>query len=246
MFDRDKFLMTIMLFLCLQTNAQLSKQTLDNIYNDNLTHKLDSFFNERYLETKTEYNKSLNDTIKLVSQLINKLEDNDKRNQNDKYYRYIFLQENCKVIKIDTVTLPFDGPLFFDANSKNLKPIKYDNQTINAIWAFIRPSGYESLLISEYNLHKDKLKKSEIKKAEAINEMLDKKLKFIEKFLSLPYTWGHFANRLVPCTINSVVFNNAMTEVQISYDFTWTGGEVTYKLVNEKWTKSDYRLRWID
>ncbi len=234
-----------MLFLCVQTNAQFSKKTLDNIYNDNLTHKLDSFLNQRYEVTKAEYTKNSNDTLRLVSMLLNKLFSNNNDKYDNQNYRYIILQENCKVIKIDTMTLFFDVPVFLAINSKVLKPIKYDNQIVNAIWGFIGPNAYESITVNEYMYHKDKLKKQQIKKAEAIIAMRKEKLKFVEKFISLPYTWGQLTNSLVPYTINSIVFNKEMTEVRISYYFTYRGGDITYKLINDKWVKGNLNFEWI-
>jgi hypothetical protein len=237
--------MTILLlaFTSLTVLSQVTKQQLDDLYKNNQEKELEQIFINLYQQTQTDFYKlSSNDTLKKINDIFNLILP-EIQNTEDK--RYFFLQSYFPKTFIDKNKLTFPNDFNAKSTCANLKPIRYDGQTINAILNFIGSHPYDNPTVKEYVKDKEKMKKSKLKEAERLIADYNNKTKFIRKFLYLPATWGKMDRSLVPYKINRLKFNTDLTELEIEYDLTWRGATDIFKFVGGKWIKVRTEMEWI-
>ena len=230
-------------FFSLTVFSQVTTQQLDNFYKKNQKQELEQIFITFYNQAKTEFSKlSDNDTLKKINEIFNIILPEQQKSATAHYF---FLQSFFPRTFIGTKELLFKRNFIASTTIENLRPIRYDYQTINEILKFIGANPYDNPTVNKYVEDKEKLKKSKQKKAERLIAEYNNKTKFIGQFLFLPATWGTMDRSLVPYKINSIKFNSDLTVVEISYDFTSNGATKIYRLLNGKWKQERTIMEWV-
>lgn len=231
-------------FFSLTVLSQVTKQQLDNFYQNNQQTELEQIFHRLHKQSQSEVSKlSNNDTLKRISNLFILVLPNRQKHEPTLYY---FLQPNFPKTYVNDKELTLTGNFIAPTTFDNLKPIIYDSQTVNEILKFIGSNPYDHPTVKEYLKDKRKMSKSKIKEAESLINEHKNKLKFIGQFLLLPASWGKMDRSLVPYTINSLKFNSDLTKVEIVYDMTWRGATEIYKLADGKWEHERTIVMWAD
>lgn len=234
----------LMLTLCsINVFSQVTKSQLDKFYKKNQTKELEFTFFNFYNQAKTEaFKLSGNDTLTKVSEIFNLIIPDVEKSEP---LAYFYLPSYYPRIFIDNKEVTFTGNFLTKTKSDNFRPILYDYQTIKELLAFIGPSPYQNKIVVDYMKNKNKMKKSKIKKAERLIADFNNKSKFIGQFIYLPATWGSLDRSLVPYEILYMRFNDSLTEVEISYNFTWRGATEIYKYVAGNWELERKIIEWI-
>lgn len=233
-----------MLILCsINVFPQVTKSQLDKFYKKNQTKELEFTFFNFYNQANTEaFKLSGNDTLTKVSEIFNLIIPTVEKSEPLVYF---YLPSYYPRIFIDNKEVTFTGNFLTTTKSDNFRPILYDYQTIKELLAFIGPNPYQNKIVVDYMKNKNKMKKSKIKKAERLIADYNNKSKFIGQFIYLPATWGSLDRSLVPYEILYMRFNDSLTEVEISYNFTWRGATEIYKYDAGNWELERKIIEWI-
>ncbi|MDA7501887.1 hypothetical protein N8482_01285 [Chitinophagales bacterium] len=185
----------------------------------------------------------LNDTLKMISQLLSKEVEKFEKIDSPKYF---FLQQSIPRIRIGEQQIFMKQPFYCDFLDANKKEIIYDSKLAGAIRHFIGANPYGTdELVKQYLKDKGSLSKRKLKKAIDIIQDYNDKVDFIGKHLALPATWGKIDLALIRYQIKSLTFDKDMTFVWVNIDAVWTGRSVKYRNINEKWIEEEVGVEWI-
>lgn len=225
--------------------AQLTAHFLENAYHQKLSTALEQKFKTIAMQTDSIRFRNANDTMILISKLIDAILTNDIPGTDTNYF---FLQKDVPEITIENVSYKLTPPFCPEIINHKLIPLVYSANNIYEINSFIGSNPYESFTnVKKYIKSKGLIRKLGFWNAKKKIKHYQDRTKFISQFLYLPSTWNKLDKSLTLFNVAYInLYNQSMNTAEISYSFSSFGAIEIYDYKNGKWTLSQTKMSWID
>jgi|GEM_PF-4810524 len=241
-----KLIYTVLILICLNcinANAQLSAEYLEDLFSQNDSIELEKKFKELSKNTELCAIANENEINSIISELYSIIL-KCPRIHND--INYIILQKENPRIKLGEKHFEYTYPFSPKIDCGYLIPIKFENSLIYALSVFIGPNPTKSRSVEKYLSSNGFLKKYGYWNAKRKLKNYELRRNFIGQFLYTPGHYGQLEMNFVPVNFSSIEINKEMNEVKIKYDFGGSGGIFVYRLVNGEWKKTKDILTWVE